>query len=370
MMRVCHLTSIHKRYDIRIFQKLCRSLAKKYDVTLIINDSLPNEVKDNVKIISTGIVYKNRFHRFMNRNKQLLKQALELNADVYHLHDPDLITIGLKLKKIGYRVIFDSHEDIPMQIREKTWIPRPIRKVISQIYESYEKRKLRKMDSLISVTPHIVERLIKINPNTHMITNYPLIRDFKKDYFIGTTFVIAFAGGIDESWNHELIIKAIKDIPDIRYIIAGPKNEIYLNKLKRLDGWNKVVYLGFISKNEVEELYDKANIGIALHNALQTKGVGTLGVNKVFEFMEAGLPYICTNYPIWTEFTKKYDMGLTIEYNNIKEIIDSINYFKNMSKDNYIRMSNNARKASEMEFNWDTQESKLFNIYSKFEEKR
>ncbi len=42
--KVCHLTSAHQRYDVRIFQKECLSLAKHgYDVTLIVNDDLEDE---------------------------------------------------------------------------------------------------------------------------------------------------------------------------------------------------------------------------------------------------------------------------------------------------------------------------------------
>ena len=53
MIKVCHITTVHSnRYDVRIFEKECTSLAKAgYDVTLLVNDELPDEVKNNVKII-------------------------------------------------------------------------------------------------------------------------------------------------------------------------------------------------------------------------------------------------------------------------------------------------------------------------------
>ena len=65
MKRICHITSAHGRYDTRIFQKECRSLAKEgYEVYLLVNDKNKNEVIEKVKIISTGYLPKSRLERF------------------------------------------------------------------------------------------------------------------------------------------------------------------------------------------------------------------------------------------------------------------------------------------------------------------
>ena len=51
--------------------------------------------------------------------KDIYKKALEIDADIYHFHDPELLPYGLKLKKKGKSVIFDSHENYSEQIKEK-----------------------------------------------------------------------------------------------------------------------------------------------------------------------------------------------------------------------------------------------------------
>ena len=42
MVKICHITTVHpNRYDVRIFEKECVTLAKNgYEVTLIVNDKL------------------------------------------------------------------------------------------------------------------------------------------------------------------------------------------------------------------------------------------------------------------------------------------------------------------------------------------
>ena len=124
-MKICHLTSAHNRHDIRIFMKECRSLAKAgYSVTLLCADNNPQENNDTVSIIPTGFSPKNRLDRLKNAKKAMLRTAISIDADIYHFHDPELLSVGLSLKKKGRIVIYDTHEDVPRQLLSKTWIPR------------------------------------------------------------------------------------------------------------------------------------------------------------------------------------------------------------------------------------------------------
>ena len=102
MIKVCHLSSAHHRFDTRIFYKQCQSLASdNRKVSLIIADGLGNEIKDDISIFDVG-KQKNRFRRMFKTTNDVYKKALELNCDIYHFHDPELIRTGLKLKKVGF----------------------------------------------------------------------------------------------------------------------------------------------------------------------------------------------------------------------------------------------------------------------------
>lgn len=362
--KVCHITSAHSRYDVRIFVKECVSLAKSgYDVTLIVNDMNPDEINEGVKIISTKFKPKNRLERFSNSKKLLLSKALEVDADIYHLHDPDLLPLGNKIKKMGKKVIFDSHESVPDQIMDKPWIPKVLRGCVSRLYTKYEKNSLKNYDAVISVTPHIVERLLKINPNTVMITNYPIIKS-SNSFYNENSNNICFAGGVTEQYHHENIISAIEPIDGVRYILAGNSTEEYLTRLKSLPGWEKVEYLGLIPHCEVEKMYSQSSIGMALHYSNQAKIEGTLGVIKLFEFMEAGLPIICTDYKLWKEIVEGNNCGICVNPNDIGEITKAIRYILNNPKKAKI-MGDNGRKVAIEKYNWGTQEKVLLDLYGK-----
>jgi len=360
--KVCHMTSAHSRHDVRIFEKECSSLAKYgYDITLIVNDDIEDEVTNDVKIVSTKFKPKNRIDRLFNSKKIIFKKAIEIDADIYHFHDPDLIIVGNNLKKLGKKVIFDSHEDVPAQILDKQWIPGLIRGVISYLYKKYEIKSARKYDAIISVTPHIVRRLSNINSNTIMITNYPII-DIERRIIRITSNSICFAGGISEQWCHDKIIKSLENIDGIEYLLAGDCTSEYMELLKSLPGWDKVNYIGKVSHEEVRNIYSKSIAGVALNFSSQAKDEGTLGNTKLFEFMEAGLPVICTNYKLWKEIIDEYQCGIYVNPNNIYEISSSINYILANKEKAYI-MGQNGRKAVEEKYNWNTQEEILLKMY-------
>ena len=54
--KICHLTSVHPRYDTRIFLKMCSSIAKwkDFEVSLVVADGNGEEVKNGITIYDVG----------------------------------------------------------------------------------------------------------------------------------------------------------------------------------------------------------------------------------------------------------------------------------------------------------------------------
>ena len=105
--KICHVTSVHPADDIRIFHKECGSLSNAgYEVYLVAPEIL-NHIRNGIQII--GVLNKpvSRLQRILFYTKRVYKNALWVNADIYHLHDPELLLYALLLKKKGKIVIFD-----------------------------------------------------------------------------------------------------------------------------------------------------------------------------------------------------------------------------------------------------------------------
>jgi glycosyltransferase involved in cell wall biosynthesis len=367
MKKVCHMTSVHCRNDVRIFLKECCSLTNAgYDVTLLCADNQPDELIDGVKITSVNFHPQTRIQRILGAKKVMLESALKVDADIYHFHDPELLPMGVKLKKLGKKVIFDSHEDVPQQIMGKYWIPKLVRYPISTIYKIYEKYCVKKFDAILSVTPHIVDRFKQLNANTIIITNYPILNKEPKLLSSEQDKSICFAGGICEQWMHENIIQALGKVAGASYLLAGTGDIGYINKLKSLTMWDRVNYKGYIKQSEVFDLYNQSMAGIALCDYVSNVGfkIGTFGSTKIFEYMYAGLPVICTDFVLWKDIIEKNHCGICVNPNDTNAIANAINYLIDNPNEAQ-RMGENGRKAVLEKYNWESQEKILLELYNK-----
>ena len=365
MVKVCHLTSVHKRYDTRIYQKMCRSLAANgYDVTLLVMDDLPEEVKDGVKIIPVPFCPQNRVDRILNSGKKLFKKAFELDCDLYHFHDPELLSVGLKLKKYGKKVIYDSHEDYPGQILGKEWIPSIFRRPLSFFFSWYESFVAKRLDGVITVAEISKERLSPKVNHLQMIYNYPELISLPDDITKEKNTVI-YAGGISSQWSHEVILKALEHLEDVKYNLLGSGSKSYMEKLSMCPAWNKTFFAGQVPHREVFNFMNRSQVGLAiLQYSANTMGKhGTLGNTKLFEYMRMGLPVICTGFDLWKPIIQKWECGICVNPDSVEEIADAINYLFSHPEEAK-EMGRNGRKAVEEEFNWDVECEKLLELYA------
>lgn len=358
--KICHVTSVHPALDGRIFRKECSSLAKKYEVYLIAPNT--NSRDENGVHICGVDLPKSRIKRIRSLDKVYMKM-MEVNADIYHFHDPELMPIGLKAKKAGKKVIFDSHEDVPVQIAERESIPKLFRRIIYSAYSLYEKYALKRYDAIVSVTPSIVERLRKINPNISQITNYPILKEFVDNR--SWQKYICFTGGVSPQWMHDSIIRSIEEL-DVKYVVAGIVEGNYLDRLKILPAWNKVDYRGVVKPKDVSEIQQGGFAGIALNDYVANVGykLGSLGNTKLFEYMMSGIPVIATDFILWKEIIEKYECGICVNPHNVEEIRNAIVYLLN-NPEVAKRMGDNGRKAVQDQYNWSSQERILFDMYDK-----
>src|SRR5699024_3886287 len=128
--------------------------------------------------VNLELKFNNRLSRIIFSKRLILKKSLEVEADIYHFHDPELLSVGNKLVKRNKKVIYDIHEDTSKQILSKHYIPRFLRKPISKIFSFYEKRSIKNYSAIVTATPFLKSKFEKYNVNTVDINNYPLLYEF------------------------------------------------------------------------------------------------------------------------------------------------------------------------------------------------
>ena len=358
-MKVCHITSVHPNRDVRILYKECASLAKNgYDVYLVAQGESFEE--NDVKVIGFRPPG-SRFERFLRTTKIAYKTATTIDADIYHLHDPELLLYANKLKKLNKIVIFDSHEDVPKQIMAKTWLPAFLRPCISFVYKHYENKKVKNLDAVITVIESIGDRIQKYNKNIVLVKNYPIIGDIvcNNDNFSGRDRIICYAGYLSELRGIRNAVKAMVKING-RLILAGKMSETFKNTLTILPGWSQVKAVGVLDRKGLNTLYNKSMVGLCTllnapnhYNSLAT---------KMFEYMSAEIPVVCSDFPLWKEVIEKNNCGICVDPNNIDAIVNAINYLLN-NPDIARQMGRKGRQAVLEKYNWDVEEKKLVDLY-------
>ena len=361
MIEICHITTVHSRYDVRIFHKECISLSPIYSVNLIVADGLGNETKNGIKIHDIGLRQNNRLKRAKTDSKKALKKALELNCQLYHFHDPERIKVGLRLKKAKKKVIYDVHEDLPRQIYGKPYLNNLIKPLISNFVEYIENYISKKLDYIITATPFITERFQKKINNTVDIRNYPLLNEIKSDFdFNKKENEICYVGGISEYRGICELIESLNH-SKIKLNLAGDFDSEYLeHKCKNSKGWKFVDYHGFVSRKEIAGILNKSKIGIVTLHPL-VNYLDSLPV-KMFEYMFAGIPVIASDFPLWIKIVNDNHCGINVNPLDSNEIASAVQELLS-NPDKAEEMGKNGQKAVKEKYNWSIEEKKLLKVY-------
>lgn len=362
--RICHMTSVHPFKDGRIFYKECTSLVKAgYDVTLVAAGA-QDEICNGVKIVGVPKA-SGRLERILKTTYKVYKKALDIDADIYHFHDPELLPFGLKLKKKGKNVVFDSHEFVGEQIKTKTYIPEKLRNLISIMYKSYEAFVCRRIDAVIEVcTIDGIDYFDGRCLNRFFITNAPILIEQPtiKEFSAKRLRKVVHAGSLTFERGITSLAQAITKTDCDLILIGKFSPDEYKKEISDICN-DKLEYKGVVLLNELTPLLCECGIGTCtLLDKGQYKHIDVLPT-KIYDYMVAGLPIIMSNFPYLIDFNNKYKVGVCVDPADPQAIADAINYIVNNPDEARIMGENGCRAVID-EFNWKIQEKELLSIYT------
>lgn len=362
--RICHLSSVHPWADTRILYRECASLAKNgYEVHLIVANQAIGAFPD-VEIHAVHAPAGKRLIRMWLTTNAVYRKALEVDAEIYHFHDPELIPVGRRLQRRGKKVIYDVHEHVPNQIRTKYYLPVAIRPLIANAFDWFEKRMASKMDGVVTAVDTVRDRLLPFNPLTVDINNYPEgeVIYAEEDWSKKTRDVI-YVGLINEIRGIEALMGALALPGNWRLTLVGTFGTPELEaRMRQHPGWKRVDFMGQQSRSAVAGLLAASRIGIVTF--LPAPNHDKNQPNKLFEYMAAGIPVVCSHFPRWKKIMDDAGCGICVDPASPVEISAAVSHLLSNLPEAQA-MGKCGRKAMESTYNWDSEEQKLFDLYRK-----
>ena len=137
---------------------------------------------------------------------------------------------------------------------------------------------------------------------------------------------ICFVGAISRLRGVKQLIEATS-IANVKLYLAGKFSESdFEQEVKNLPAWKNVVECGHLDRKQVANLMAKCIGGIVTF--LPAPNHCNAQPNKMFEYMESGLPIICSDYDLWIDVIEKYNCGIYVKPGDVLGIKNGRNFFR------------------------------------------
>ena len=359
-IRVCHLSDIHKLDDTRIVLKECASLAQAgYEVHVI----AVGESGMFGDVHLHGITAPSRLKRYFGSQKALLDMAIAIDAQVYHLHDPELLRIVKPLKKrTGAKIVFDSHEDYKIQLAGKNIAP--VRFFMRLWYTTIQSKAKNYLDGFIfpCENKRLSQEICPLTLTT--VDNYPLLSwQTAVNDLVKKKDTVCYVGSISRGRG---IVQAIKAVhaAGARLELAGKfSDSTPMEEIALMPEWSCVNYNGVLSHAETMELVASCEVGLCcLSNEGQYGNAKNLAT-KVLEYFLNHVPVMLNNTAYNNELNNHYHFAEIVDNINdidiyaskIRMLLSDSNWRKKLSDNGYNYVKNVA--------NWEAEVKKLLGLY-------
>lgn len=129
-----------------------------------------------------------------------------------------------------------------------------------------------------------------------------LLQSLPRQFFL-------YQGAVNEGRSFETLIPAMKEV-SLPLVIAGDGNFMPTVKLliEQHDVANKVILLGAVKPNILQQLTPKAWYGITIFENTGLNQYYSLA-NRFFDYIQGGIPQLCVNYPEYKVINDQYEIA-------------------------------------------------------------
>ncbi len=366
-MKVCHLTSLHSPFDVRIFYKECRSLARAgYDVTLIAPASFREESVEGVRVLGVPPATGRRERWRVWRN--LVQTVRRLEADVIHFHDPELLLLTPFLGRA--HLIYDCHEFNALAMQSKPWLPRWGRRPAGWLVARLEPALARRCSAVVLVNEAQEAIFRRTGRPLAVVRNFPLVPPSLPLRRDGDGRTVVHVGAHARTRGCSVMVAAfaevVRRIPAARLWLVGPFNHPpYRAETEQLIGSlglrAHVRMVGEVSYPVAMQWMRRADVGLV---AIQpTPQYRHCLPTKLLEYMAAGVPVVAGETADIGEVVRAWECGILVPPDDPPAYGQAIVYL--LTHPHHARqLGRHGWMATQTTFNWQLEEKRLLALYS------
>lgn len=250
--------------------------------------------------------------------------------------------------------IYDAHE-LFCEMKEVAERPR-----IYAFWKSIERYAVPKFKFGYTVNHPIAEEFKRMyGSNFKVIRNIaaydPLKMGAEKEKYI------LYQGAVNEGRSFETLIPAMKWVNAPLFVCGDGNFMEQAQELVRKYGLEeKVVFKGMIEPGELKKVTAKALVGITLFEGGAKSNYFSLA-NRFFDYIHAGVPQICSDYPAYREINSRYRVAVLVTDHTPEALARAINGLLHDQE----RWENIHRECmlAARELNWQQESVKLAGYY-------
>jgi glycosyltransferase involved in cell wall biosynthesis len=173
--------------------------------------------------------------------------------------------------------------------------------------------------------------------------------------------IILYQGAVNEGRCFEQLIPAMREVDAVLHIYG---NGNFLDKAKDLaiaQGLqDKVVFHAPLLPETLARITPKARIGITLFEDRGLSNHFSLA-NRFFDYMQAGLPQVCSNLPVYRVYQEKAPVAVLVDDHSPQGIARALN---NLLRNEvlYYELRSNCMKTAQT-YTWDAASPRLIELY-------
>jgi len=321
---------------------------------------------EKFKIISFPVI--SRKYRIL-RNFSIALNILIINililftkAEVYHAHNTMfLFSMYLSSKLYRGKFVYDCHE--------VQWEHNKVEGFLESLF-------IHRAHQIINVCEgraRCQSQRYNIDFSKILIlNNYPKQSSFIPKLIHENTkkFKFVFSGGYNLIDNRlDNFITVLKSFPDVEFHIIGfgygnSENRL-MQFVKSLNIQEQVCFHPLVHPTILTEKLSEYDMAVNfLSNPKNLISYKYPAINKMYEFLSAGLPILTSDLPAFITDYVDYGVAITVSPEDHKSIANGISYILD-HKDLLFEMRKKAFSLSQQLYNWEKQEYKLLNLYEK-----